>query len=331
MKRNTVIAILSGIFILYLLSILSLNYFLPDVEERGQFGDSFGVLTSLFTALAFAGVIWTIYLNQEELRLQRKELELQREELSHTREEIRGQKEQLAEQNKSLEYQNFEHSFYQLLNLYDKTINSIKTGDRDSDGQASLSVAHRLFDITSHTYRDPDWSGYSNELLDHFSSEDLLEDYIEKIVLEEITFRREKFNERYESIFKSYFRVLKSILKLIDVKNGIEIENRKLGSLSTAFRSMFRTSYIRERMFSGYYVDILKSQLSNHELAALFYYALGDEELKELIEKYSLLEEVDFKLIFPKPSTTINSIYDKKLEVTRNIFKNLYEISAYGE
>lgn len=43
-------------------------------EVAGQFGDSFGILTSLFSGIAFAGLIWTILLQRLELRLQRKEL-----------------------------------------------------------------------------------------------------------------------------------------------------------------------------------------------------------------------------------------------------------------
>ena len=50
-----------------------------------MFGDSFGVLTSLFSGLAFAGLIWAIFLQKQELRLQRKELEL-------TRKEFEGQR-----------------------------------------------------------------------------------------------------------------------------------------------------------------------------------------------------------------------------------------------
>jgi len=58
-------------------------YFLKDLSqtERGTFGDMFGGINSLFSGLAFAGIILTIL-------LQRKELSLQRQELVHTREEL---------------------------------------------------------------------------------------------------------------------------------------------------------------------------------------------------------------------------------------------------
>jgi hypothetical protein len=54
---------------------------LLDWNARGTFGDMFGAVNALFSGLAFAGVIYAIY-------LQTKELKLQREELSQTRKEI---------------------------------------------------------------------------------------------------------------------------------------------------------------------------------------------------------------------------------------------------
>lgn len=53
-------------------------------EHRGQLGDLFGVVNSLFSGLAFAGLIYTVYLQREELSLQRKELQLTRDELQRT-------------------------------------------------------------------------------------------------------------------------------------------------------------------------------------------------------------------------------------------------------
>ena len=48
-------------------------------EVRGQFGDVFGALNAFFSGLAFAGVIYAIMLQREELALQREEMRLSRE------------------------------------------------------------------------------------------------------------------------------------------------------------------------------------------------------------------------------------------------------------
>lgn len=57
---------------------------LPDWPSRGQFGDVFGAVNALFSGLAFTGLIYTVFLQREELSLQRKELELTRQELKRT-------------------------------------------------------------------------------------------------------------------------------------------------------------------------------------------------------------------------------------------------------
>ena len=43
-------------------------------EHNDGLGDIFNAISSLFAGLAFAGIIYTIYLQSEELSLQRKEL-----------------------------------------------------------------------------------------------------------------------------------------------------------------------------------------------------------------------------------------------------------------
>ncbi len=54
--------------------------------DRGQFGDAFGALNTLFSGLAFLGLIYAILLQREELSLQRTELSLTRDELKKSAE-----------------------------------------------------------------------------------------------------------------------------------------------------------------------------------------------------------------------------------------------------
>ena len=97
---STRILILStlGIFALWLVLPLGAYMFLGTWAERGQFGDLFGVSNSLFSGLAFTGLILTILLQRHQLSLQMEELRLQRTEMAQTRAV-------LAEQAKSQEYQ----------------------------------------------------------------------------------------------------------------------------------------------------------------------------------------------------------------------------------
>lgn len=56
-------------------------------EWPGVFGDSFGWVNSLFSALAFAGVLVTLWMQRHELQLQREEMKMTRQELEMTRDE----------------------------------------------------------------------------------------------------------------------------------------------------------------------------------------------------------------------------------------------------
>jgi hypothetical protein len=83
----TTLSVTIGVLLIVLIQI-AIGYFvyalLPDWPTRGQFGDVFGAVNSLFSGLAFAGLIYTVFLQREELALQRNELELTRKELHRT-------------------------------------------------------------------------------------------------------------------------------------------------------------------------------------------------------------------------------------------------------
>jgi hypothetical protein len=62
-----------------------------DWAKRGQFGDLFGSVNALFSGFAFAGIIYTIYLQRKEIALQRLELKLQRQEMAASTKELKNQ------------------------------------------------------------------------------------------------------------------------------------------------------------------------------------------------------------------------------------------------
>lgn len=94
----------------------------PLKQDRGTIGDMFGAVNALFSGLAFATLIYTMY-------LQRDELELQRRELKDTRNELKEQKEYLAAQNDVLRTQNFENTFFQLLKQLNEIRELLKLSD----------------------------------------------------------------------------------------------------------------------------------------------------------------------------------------------------------
>ena len=129
-KIATIIALI--IVILWGGSYLILYQVFPDLETSGLFGDTFGAIHSLFSALALAGVILAIFLQSRELELQRKDLKFTREEIRGQKEQFEGQKIQFESQKLQFELQNetliqqrFEITFFHLLTLHHEIVGSI--------------------------------------------------------------------------------------------------------------------------------------------------------------------------------------------------------------
>ncbi len=72
---------------------------LKPAEEKGTFGDSFGSVNALFTGLAFAGLVFSILLQQRQIRLQRADFLRQLEEMEGSRKTVEEQNRLLATQN----------------------------------------------------------------------------------------------------------------------------------------------------------------------------------------------------------------------------------------
>lgn len=81
MKLTKLILIVS---ITWIILAIILWLFFQDWNKSAAFGDSFGFVNSIFSAFAFAAIIYTVYLQKNELKLQRKELKFTRIELSRT-------------------------------------------------------------------------------------------------------------------------------------------------------------------------------------------------------------------------------------------------------
>ena len=70
------------------LTLITIGMYNGDLNKSSQLGDTYGVSNSLFSGLAFGGIIITIWLQSNELRLQRRELRMQRQESRRQREQM---------------------------------------------------------------------------------------------------------------------------------------------------------------------------------------------------------------------------------------------------
>ncbi len=94
----------AGLMWLFGAAILHEEFFKISPEKAGQFGDMFGAINTLFSGLAFAGILYTILLQKRELRETRNEF---------------------VEQNQTLKQQRFENTFFNMLALFNQLINNL--------------------------------------------------------------------------------------------------------------------------------------------------------------------------------------------------------------
>lgn len=218
-------------------------------DERGLFGDMFGAVNSVFSGLAFVGVIYAIFLQRHEISIAKREIE-------YTKEILDDQKEQLKLQNQETKKQAFENTYFQMVRLFTDITNQIdlqkmgKSGTMVTKGKDAFPV---FLDRLRKAYSPPEKSLYGGH----------------------------DFEASYESFYKDhntelghYFRMLYNIVAFID---GSEVENQK------------------------FYAKILRAQLSDAEVAILFYNGLsqhGIKKFKPLMERYGLLKNLNDRDIF---------------------------------
>ena len=165
----------------------------------------FDRLNTLFSGLAFWGVVYAILLQKSELTLQRRELRL-------TRSEVRGQKEQLESQNRTLKQQRFENTFFSLLDLFNNVVGSI-----------NISRSRMLGDT-------PDLLARGRECFSKFSSEFALQYSIQRTEHNDWGHRTlcvtayEQFAGSRQAFVGHYFRTLYNIVKFIATS---EVENKQ--------------------------------------------------------------------------------------------------------
>lgn len=120
------------IAVIIVIGLWGASFFLLKWSEtiRGTFGDMFGAVNALFSGLAFGGIILTIYMQRDELALQRKELE-----------ETRG----VFEKQSNLMYnQQNDTLFFNLLENHRQMVHSFDTKKYKFTGKQNYSYTKEL-------------------------------------------------------------------------------------------------------------------------------------------------------------------------------------------
>lgn len=95
----------------------------PEYEKKGQFGDMFGALNTLFAGLAFAGLLRTVMLQSAQ---------------------IRDAKNQSLEHDKQTHKDRFEATFFQLVNTFNHVIDSFSEYSSGFNSSQKLEFSGRI-------------------------------------------------------------------------------------------------------------------------------------------------------------------------------------------
>lgn len=205
--------------------------------ERGTFGDMFGAVNALFSGLAFATLIYTAW-------MQREELALQREELAATRSELEGQKLQLQEQTKTFALQRFEDSFFALLRVHGEIVDAM-----DIVGRGGVTRSRDCFKV---------WYARLQGVHAHTAA------YPEGKTLQAVQGVYGKFYEEHQSELGHYFRHLYHIIKFV---KAAPIEDKKrYTSLIRAQLSAYEHLMLFYNCLSPFGIEKFKPLVEEFEL-----------------------------------------------------------------
>jgi len=250
-------------------------YHLKDLPhtDRGTLGDMFGTVNALFSGLALAGIIFTIL-------LQRKELGYQREELKATRLEF-------SIQNETLRLQRFENTFFNLLTLHHKIVDSIDfdTQIAKKDGRALIPMGSKVdYEIVTVKSRDVFKQKYEAlvKLFDNQTNDMINDTYL-------------RFYGTVQTDFGHYFRNLYRIIKFVKETEFKSMEDLELEFKNKSTESDNDKYKIVNHEIRYKYTSMIRAQLSDYELLWIFYNCLsknGIEKFKPLIEEFTLLKNL---------------------------------------
>ncbi|PRX53623.1 hypothetical protein [Flagellimonas meridianipacifica] len=109
---------------IWVLSAILILVFLDDWESRGTFGDLFGAVNALFSGMAFAGLLYTIILQKQDINLQREEIIANRLELKKSAKAQQNSEKALKEQVEQMKITSKLNALNTIINFYNLQISN---------------------------------------------------------------------------------------------------------------------------------------------------------------------------------------------------------------
>lgn len=289
MKRNNWLFMIPLlIIVLWISSWLIIDYVIfpknvcdNDIyAKRGTFGDKFGFINSLFSALALIGVVVSTYLQKEELNDTKKEFEQQNFQTTFFN-LLKNQREIATE---------IESTFWELVNYEKEQVYNIKGKEFFISSKISLtSIVNVLNSKRYGNYKEWQEHLFSDEMNFPHSPEsaEITTNYAKKLFtiynysieknivennynensIEIFTKAYTIFFHKYNYVIGQYFRHLFHILKFLDTNSKTKIDPQE-------------------------YAGFIQAQMSIPELFLLYYNCLIFPKMKELIIRFNLLENL---------------------------------------
>lgn len=233
---------------------------IPSAPDKlGTFGDSYGALNTLFSGLAFAVLILSLFLQRKELEAQRIELEAQRNEIKESNTIAEAQRKITEQQATLIEQQILDskvQAFYQLFFRYldEKNRKILHLKNKSGLGNRELKIFANeiLYELKSTFLTVETFKCYEEEILDYKFSE----------LLNTAHSRTNNLVREME-----YVEFINFILKFIE-------KHQHLGIIEHATKTFISYQTI-------------------DEMHCMAYLAYDDEELTDYIKKYALLRKVN--------------------------------------
>lgn len=220
--------IIVGVWVVF--ALCSWFYF-ENWQLGGVFGDTFGAINALFSGLALAGIIYTVWLQKDELALQRKEL-------ADTRKEF-------EQQNETLRKQRFENTFFQLIGIHHSVTREILKHSGSEFLRGGEAIQFLLSEFSGMYYIEK--QGVS-------LPEITKENYSEYRKLTYNVFR--KFYSKNEHYLSHYFNNLISLMRLAKESDLIKDTERSFYySIIISQLSSTEVTLLFYRVFTGWPQD----------------------------------------------------------------------------
>ena len=231
-----------------------------SISKAGQFGDSFGILNSMFSGFAFISLVITIYLQQKEMK---------------------DAKEEILKQN-------FENTFFKMIDLFNNVI-------KDLDFKCNVSIDYAGAFTISRYFNKIGKIELKHENNINLKGKDVIPQLLNLFLLynniiNDKTNNHDYIMGRYEDVYKEfesnighYFEVIYQILKFIDEYN---LDNKQ--NYSNLFRAQFSKAEL-SLLFYHSTSEIAKGKITPLLIKYEFFEHLNIEEIEPLAIRKILL------------------------------------------